>query len=315
MAVVKYKCDKCLRVIDIVRNVSGMETFGRCNITDGCKGKLKQQEILSNFITGSIPPEVEGLNNWVQRKLLYTHNQTVKRKEWTVKHFLATEPSIQVHVYDGLVLVEITPTQIITIDKNTTKLVFTQAYDGICQCIARSTNVVEPISKNSVAVKEEEVFIQASVSNVLIFASLVDLLTPQAYVRVHWLDSKSNALGYIDQIVEPNSTILSWGDFTKILYKGKQYTIYTINVVAPITADAGSSFYFDTYMGNSFNPSSSIVLFTDSPFSKFDIVKNKVFDMNTLDQTSSLMYSSFHDGEMFIGDSKIKTVYPLIKTI
>lgn len=310
MAVVRFKCDTCDRVIDIIRNKQGLETFGRCNITNGCKGKLKFQQVLPNFIVGQLPPDIEGLDNWVQRKLLYTHTQTVKRKEWTIKHFLATEPSIQTHIYDGDVLVEIEPFEIITIDKNTSKVIFSQAYSGIAQCISRSTNIVQPISKTE-TIAQEETYTQASVDNVLIFASTDDLSV--ANVRINWHDSKSNSLGFVDQIVEPNSTILPWGDYSTVLYKGKPYTIYTVDITPPNNADNGSSFYFTTD-GGVFNPENSIVLFSKPPFSEFDIVKNKIFNMSSIDLSSTFLYSSLHDGELFIGDSKIKKVYPPLKT-
>lgn len=319
MSVVKYKCDTCNREVEITQNKYGLESFGRCNITDGCKGRLKFEEVLPTFLVGGLPSDVEGLNNWTQRKLLYKHEQTFKRKEWVIKHNLSTEPSIQTHVYFGENLIEVSPLQIITVDKNTSKVIFEQAYKGIAQCISRSTNVSKPVSVSDVQPVTDTLF-QVSNADTLIFASKTDLSSSN--VRIHWIDSNSNYLGYVDQAVYSNSIILSWGDYTEILYKGISYTIYNLSIVPPIDADEGSSLYFTTDSTNIMYPNGipfdlneSILLLTNLPFSKFDIVKNKIHDMSNLDSTTALLYSSYESGEVLIAESRIKTIYPALKTL
>lgn len=311
MAVVNYKCDTCNREIKIIRNIQGLEIFGRCIITDSCKGYLKQIQILPSFINGDLPKDLEGLNNWNQTKKLYTHQQPFKRKEWSIKHYLGTEPSIQSFVYINDILTEISPVSTVTIDKNTTKLIFDISYKGVAQCIARSTNIPSILTKEEVSVKEE-IFKQTSINNTIIFASLDNVLSSN--VRIYWKNSQAISLGFVDQIIEPNSTILPWGDYTKILYKGKQYTIFNIDIIPPMGVDPGSTFYFDTD-GGLFQTTNSLILFTNSPFFKNDIEKTKIFHMNNIDSASTQLYTLYNNNEMFIGESKIKSIYPSLKII
>lgn len=312
MSIVNYKCDTCNREINITRNKYGFESFGRCIITDQCKGFLKQIKILSSFVNPQLPKDVENLNNWSQTKKLYTHHQFIERKEWKVDHYLGSEPSIQTFIDIDNILTETSPLNIITVDKNTTKIIFNKAESGYAQCISRSTNIPSVITKNEIIEEDEENLFQMSISNTLIFATFDNLTTDN--VRIHWKDSNCNSLGFVDQIIENNSTILPWGIYEKILYKGKQYTIYNIDIIPPTGANDGSTFYFDTDGGN-FNVNNSIILLTNPPFFNADIVKHRIVNMNSIDNISSILYTSLNEGNLFIKESKIKSIYPSLKLI
>jgi len=307
MAIVRYQCDTCKRVIEHQQNAVGLEIYGRCIITDDCRGKLHQTEVLPTFLIGTLPPDVEGLNNWVQRKLLYTHNQTLSQQVWEIKHFLATEPSVQTHIYLGPTLTEVTPDSITTVDKNTTLVTFSEPFRGIAQLISRSTNISQPVAKKDVAVVAET-FSQGSSASTTAY----NTIPPGDKITIYWFDSKSNSLGFTTSDIKDNSTILSWKDYNSVFYKGKNYNIYNINVNPPAGADDGSHFYFHNENDLPFTANEAFMLFTNSPFSSFDIVKNKLHDFSIMNENNdnAFQFSSLLNGEILIADSQIPVIYP-----
>lgn len=313
MAIIRYKCDTCDREIEIPQNKRGMETFGRCSITDGCKGKLQQLEVLPTFLLGGLSSDVEGLNNWIPRKVLYKHNQTFPRKVWKIVHSLNTEPTIQTHVYDGGIFREITPLEINTIDKNTSEVVFDVAYNGIAQCIARSTNVTQPVSIESLS--SEDDLVQLTSSNKLIFATTK---TMPSQLKINWVtvsESTTNVISY-DVTVNANSSILSWGGITKVLIRGKFYSLYNLDITPPVEVANGSSFFITETSEAPFNKNEYVALLTNSPFSIYDKILTKYFDLSTLvDEETALSYTLLQAGDMFVLESKLETAYPPIKLV
>lgn len=146
MTVVVYQCDICNRKITLPQNPQGLETVGRCTITLGCRGRLHQIDLKPDYIRGVFPPPVSGLKDWVQRKVLYTHTQTVKSRTWTITHNLGIIPTIQVFVLNPQGnQIEIFPSQTTVIDLNTVILEFSQLEAGIAQfTTASSENITNP---------------------------------------------------------------------------------------------------------------------------------------------------------------------------
>jgi len=127
MAIVVYKCDTCKRDIELIRNIEGLETVQRCVITLGCRGKLYQTKVHPDFTRAALPTDVLGLDNWLQRKVLHNHEQTIESTEWLVTHELGTFPAISVFVdrpttEDPNNREEILPTDIRIVDNDTLTL-------------------------------------------------------------------------------------------------------------------------------------------------------------------------------------------------
>ena len=145
MSIVVYRCDVCTREIELQKNPNGVETIQRCKITHGCRGKLYQVDVLPDYIRGSLPDNVTGLENWVQRRVLSDHTQSIERSEWTVTHNLGAFPSYSVFVDRPLVddlehREEITPTDVEIVDSNTLILKFDRNWSGIAQFVARASD-------------------------------------------------------------------------------------------------------------------------------------------------------------------------------
>ena len=135
MSIVVYKCPVCDRTIDIVQNPKGLDTVGRCVITDGCRGKLYQLDFKQDFTRGRFPDAVAGLTDWTQRKVLYDHTQAVSDSVWLIQHDLGVFPSVQVYVNipsgNDIVLTEVEPLSINIIDENNLSVTLDRNQSGV----------------------------------------------------------------------------------------------------------------------------------------------------------------------------------------
>lgn len=146
MATITYKCSICKRTIDILENKKGINTFSKCVITYGCKGKLLSQKRNIDNVRESIPPEVNGLQDYQKRNVLSSYNQELPSNIWLVKHYLNTIPALSVYVYINNILTELNPSNytIVPIDSNQLKIVLNGTYTGEVQLVSRSSKKANP---------------------------------------------------------------------------------------------------------------------------------------------------------------------------
>ena len=152
MAIVVYKCDTCKREKEFARDIKGLDTLQNCTITHGCRGQLYHKQLLPDYLRASFPDDVSGLEDWLQRKVLYNHTQGIERDNWLVIHNLGTFPSIQVFVNRPIEgnednQEELLPSDIEIIDNNTLLLKFDRPWAGIAQLVTRQSdpNLLNPI--------------------------------------------------------------------------------------------------------------------------------------------------------------------------
>ncbi len=251
MTVVGYQCSTCKRTINLIQNKAGLDWVGNCNITLGCRGQLIQQQVYPDFVRGSIPPDVIGLKNWVQRQILYNFTQTVTRQTWVITHNLGILPSVQVYVNQPITgneenLVEILPTEIIYNSGDQLTLILPAAYVGIAQLIGRASNpdILNPRPRPASTTtnttlqltNQGEITIASRVSTVDIPLGLVNPVTglpnPLAGLPLTMTFTPStgvpSTVGYVASNIK--SQLSPWSDTNRVLFKGKVYTVRTFNV-------------------------------------------------------------------------------------
>jgi len=326
MAVVVYQCPVCNRTIDIVRNEAGLETVGRCVITDGCRGQLYQLELKDNFTRGRYPDAVAGLTDWSQRKILYDHTQTISEDTWLVTHNLGVNPSVQVFANTAesggeTILAEIEPDSITIVDENNIIINLSRAESGTAQCVGRSS---KPIIDN-VRVEEQSTSIQPfqlSGNSEISIATLDDTTSISLVLTFTTPDASEFDLTYT---VDDSPSILSpWSDINNIFFHGKKYTIRSFSGINNVSITDGSvtdssSFYVKTIdVGNGprgLFAEEVIFLLADSPYGEAD-KRFDVFNDPTVIGASDATFSYYYeDGEFFVYDNLIETVYPPIRSI
>lgn len=93
-----YECDVCNRRTRVATSSEGIDVVQRCIITKECTGKLhKVTDIRDINATSSFPPEVAGVQDWFQRRVLYNHTQNIKSSTWTIQHNLQNKPVVYVY--------------------------------------------------------------------------------------------------------------------------------------------------------------------------------------------------------------------------
>jgi len=333
VAVVKFKCDTCLRTIELPRNKDSIETIKRCIITKGCRGSLKQEQLLDNFVRGRPVTPVEGLENWIQRKALFNFTQSVSRSEWLIKHDMGIFPSVVVFINaptetDPNNQSEIIPDDIIAIDENNIKLVFSKAVAGIAQLIARETDPDIFTSVSQATSVLDTTPIQITANTQLTLANLIknELSGPVVNIKyqITYFPPNNVTPVIIEYIANTVPQIESpWSGFNTIVIKGKVYRVRSFDIQVPEMANGiigpGSTFQFtgiayDTGSSPSpLNEGDAYVLLANSPYTVFDVITNKLIDTTKSNSTQNAFAFSFNQGEMLTDPNIITNLFPQIR--
>lgn len=330
MAIVVYKCDVCKRDIEIPRNPDGLDTLQNCIITHGCRGNMYHVNLLPDYQRGSMPPDVSGLDNWLQRKSLYNHDQGIERDVWRIVHGLGTYPSVQVLVNrpiegDEDNQEEIQPTDTVLIDTNTIELYFDRPWSGIAQLITRQSdpNLLNPFT---IATVTEEEFFQLSNSGTISVATRISTLgsTPNANLQVTYRTTQGSTPILTHTIDDQPSLDSAWNDFDQIIVNGTVYTIRSFNgITSEMTSGVignGSTLNFSaidpsgTHEFQEILSGEVLILLANSPFSTFDKTVNSIIDV-TASTSENTAFDFFYDsGEFYAKKSVVKSIYPHIRS-
>lgn len=310
MAVVEYTCDTCERKIDIPRNEKGLEIIGRCIITDGCRGRLYQSGLKQDFQRGEFPPPVIGLDDYIQRRALYNHDQTIPRMEWTIEHNFGICPIVQVLIDRSEQVkqsscVAVPPSepnyveparddyQIIHDDEFTTRIVFERAEAGIAQAITKTTALdrLEPVKQTS----REETFFQLTNQSELTIGVLEDLNLPTfAVFYITYLNQQAqNAVEIRYEVDNVPSLLSPWRQIDRVEFKGEVYEVRSFNVITAEQqagrVEIGSPFYISKIEVN-------LPIQTANPTNNSFIVQGNVRKQFTPNQQFQIAGGTNHTG-------------------
>ncbi len=251
MAVIVFRCTDCDREIQIIEQPKGLETIGRCVITNKCRGNLYRVDRKQDFVVGQFPPDVTGLTNYIQRNVVYDHNQAITEDVWTVLHNLGVNPSVQVlvdreEIIDGAVVVtriEIEPESITLIDENILTIQFDRPEAGIAQIIARSTAATQSVE---IAIPSITYLPVTTEGILTIGANLNSLQFPAGpsantcLVRVYILDQETLDETAFQSAASKNYTATlpvstsAWSNVDEVFVNGVTYTVLTIDIGEPV---------------------------------------------------------------------------------
>jgi len=327
MAIIVYKCSVCDREIEIIRNPVGLETVGRCTITDGCRGNLFQIDTKLDFIRGKFPEAVAGLTDWTQRQILYNHTQSVASTQWTVSHNLGVNPSVQVYGErpsgDETILIELVPDSIEIIDENNLLITLPRSESGTAQCIARSSRPIIDNVRVEEVVTEIEPF-QISASSEFTIATIDSSTNIDITISFSTPDGRVVDIVYtVDDVPAIDSP---WSDTNKVYFHGKTYTTRSFDIISKVELTDGtvvdsSSFYIKSIttpsgdVARAMTSEEVIILLANDPYEVFDKQVDKFVDPTLIgvDEASFSFY--YENGEFFVYDDLIETVFPHIREI
>jgi hypothetical protein len=313
-----YRCDTCSRKVRVPTNRQSFDVVQRCIITKNCTGKL--HKVLTrkeaNEVS-SIPDDVPNVSNWFQRKVFYSHTQSIEKDTWTVNHNLANRPMLQTFVYQLIdneeTLVEVQPESVEAVDSNTIIVHFARAYKEIVQCMATaSANTINP------AVAEEDattsLFMLTNDGEITIATE--DNTTPIALTLTYRTGTNVDII--YDDIDDQASLLSPWSGASSIYIGGRKYTVRSFNIRTHPNASAifaagtisnGSQMSFSGLPSQS-QSGKNLILLGQSPFAPVDKITNRYIDIASISSTQpELVYAS---GEVSCNPSIIKSTYPHI---
>lgn len=319
-----YECDTCDRRIRIPTNKYGLDVMQRCMITSNCQGTLHRVTATKDInATPAFPPEVDGVQDWFQRKVFYEHNQTIKTQAWTVNHNLQNIPVFHVFVnrlVDGVEhLVEHEPTSVTTIDANTTLITFNSAESGVVHCVSSSSqnttnfDVFATLTDDAATMQVTSDVGEITIAT-LDTSELVDL-------TVTYTASPNITTSFIgvDDVTSINSP---WVGARHAIINGRRYTLRSFSVVTTPQVSSyiaagmipdGSAFYISAVNGVAVKPNDVLFLLSRAPHSNVDRVYDKCIDAAQINQTSPEMF--YAGGKAFVSTSVTKSTYPLILVV
>jgi hypothetical protein len=331
MAIVIYRCDTCRREVELIENKHGLETIQRCVITHGCRGKLFQVNRLEDFSRASIPAEVGGLDDWIPRRVLFNHTQTIENTVWIINHNLGTFPSVSVFVdrpttEDPDNREEITPSDIQIVNTNTILLVFDRPRSGIAQLVARSSDpqLYNPVTT---ATTTQVVPIQITNSSQLVIATKVkpEFNVPSINIRLNFLSSSGGSTLLDFTAGGSASDVTAWGNADRVVIKGKVYQVRSMLALTEETTFGtianGTNFRFEGFDFDgslNFNPVASgeiYILLSSSPYASVDKTLDQVIDVTSVTSTLNPFAFYYDTGELFASSAIAQSVFPSVRVL
>ena len=350
MAIVVYKCDTCKREVELIRNIRGLETVQRCVITHGCRGKLVQADLLEDFSRASIPDEVDGLDDWIPRRVLYNHEQTIANSVWIITHNLGTFPSLSVFADRPLTddennREEITPGDVQIIDSNTLLLRFDRARSGIAQLVARASDpqLFNPVPTAAIQTTPS---IQVTSSGRVVLATRVktEWAATNFGVQLEFTSGgQNNLVAYTADSDASSST--AWNGTDRVVIRGKTYQVrefdgFAGEMITGVVLN-GNTFRFKgldfdrdvdsdgnlTYeyqvdstdvAGSPYiqiNPGDVYILLASSPFGTVDKITNQAIDITAVTKTENPYTLYYDSGEFFASESILTSLFPSIRVL
>lgn len=322
-----YRCTVCSRNIRVPVNRQGLDVIQRCIITHNCRGKLHRVSLSKDINeTPAFPQEVQGVEDWFQRRVLYTHEQPVRSSVWTIKHNLSNQPRVYAYVnqtVDGKeTLVKQEPLSTSTVSPNVTLVTFDSAVSGLAQCVATASQNSTNSSATDVSVESSEAFQVTTDTGELTIATLTD--APLVGLGLTYRTSGTSIDVTIDYAgIDSTPAVNSpWSNAQRVVVNGKVYHTRSFNLtttpLAPVyfasgAVPDGSTFFVSTLNGVSPSPGQCLILLSQAPHATADRVHDRYIDIASVNTSTPELY--YMDGKGFAYPTVIKTAYPLVMSV
>jgi hypothetical protein len=349
MATITYQCSVCDRKIDILEKPMNLNVFSKCNITNGCRGKLNKISRNQDNSRESFPAPVLGLQDYVQRKAFYQHTQQILNPVWNVKHGLGAVPAVDVFVQtdsttSSLTKLDVQLYKITVIDKNTCNITLPGPYKGIAHLVARTSiqefNVAPVISNDLFKITYGGIFVFGVPKFLTKFEVPpqppltpddlpLDLINQSIRLRVSVTEPNKEEIICVETVNLRTLNSTPWVGWKEILLrKRRNYYIryksifsftstFELDTVTAEDIPNGTQVRFlEIDLGTgSFQPIEQgdlLLLLANSPYQAIDKIRNKIVDVGAMIK-NDYDYFLYQDGELYTSPSNIQTTYPQIE--
>lgn len=318
-----YQCDVCNRKSWFTITVDSVGLLPICNITEKCPGIMRKVLSRSEVLkTPIFTPEIQGVVDWSQRKVLYNQDFNYPLNVWVIQHNLQCIPNI--HVYDKSIndsvsssnIIDSSLYTIVVIDEDTLTVTFNdqKMYSGSVQCVASSsrntltkpkvdsTIILSPLSNN---MGEITIAVDNNPPNTIEFIFINNITNINPTVSITYI---------LNGFPSKDSP---WYGTSQVFVDGKQYRVYSFNLLTDVNAkqvfengliDQGATVY-----ANSDSHPELKFLLAKSPFTSNDIIIDQYLDSKTVSSDNiKIIYSN---GTLVFDSVYLKDTFPPIYKI
>lgn len=309
-----YKCDTCDRTVQIARNPHGIETVGRCIITQNCRGRLYVEDLIlttSPFVKRT--PDVVGLTNFYPRKKLGKFIQTFSKQSWLIKHDLETFPIISVYDDDKTPISNL-DYEVDLIDSNTVSINFNVPTSGTVEMYVREISTATREIEQSVS---DDVFHPVSTNlvtgtiTVALSNKALTQLSDEPMVVLRLTDANGQIKNIQFSLVATDNNS-PWNGTTSVVFKNKSFTVFAINI---FSGGYNTSLVSDGTMVEvlktaslPFAPQECIILLAQSPFDRADIITNRIIEADKINTLNNILF--FDTDHIICNNNAITDIFP-----
>lgn len=350
MATITYQCSVCDRQIDILEKPANLNVFSKCIITNGCRGKLNKLSRNQDNNRESFPSPVLGLQDYIQRKVFYSHTQQILNPVWNIKHNLGSVPAIDVFVQTNsssstLTKLDIQDYKIVIVDKNNCNISLNSPFTGIAHLVARTSiqefDLAPIVTSDLFKLTFGGIFVLSIPKFLTKFevppVSLtpndlpLDLKNQDIRIRVSVIEPNKEEVICVETINQVTLNSTPWIGWKEILLrKRRNYYIryksifsFTNTFELDTTTEAdipnGTQVRFlEIDLGTgAFQPIEQgdlLLLLGNAPYQANDKVRNKIVDVGAMIK-NDYDYFLYQDGDLYTSSSNIQTTYPQIEKV
>ena len=310
-----YECDVCNRQITITENRPGLTVLPTCNITLGCMGNLRRVSANERRKPKNTPSLIR---DWVQRQMLFKHQQRALSNRWIIHHNLDNIPIVDLFVSkqsgDTTVLTPAEPLQIITIDANTTEIVLKNAAIGVA---VLTTTAGQDRTEREVADTTKAEQYQVSANAEITVATLDNARNTS--IGVTFRTAGGDVASEFNSIDDTPSIASPWvGERTAII-NGRRYSVRSFNfrqtssvsaLFDSATVAENTNFVF-THVGSiDLKRHDLLIMLSTAPHTISDRDYNHFID--AVDAALDKPQLTFTKGNVYASHDVIRETYPQI---
>jgi len=338
MATIRYKCDACLREVELLENKTGLTTLSNCIITENCRGSLFKIR-RNNRSRVSFGEEDIDLNNNLmnrkERKVFFPFSKDIPSKRWVVRHNLGSFPAISVFIEtdDGINIREANKSEYTRrdIDKNTLEVVFNANQTGKVHAISRSISDQDipqsTLVENTINISPNGTLSIAVLSKAFGESSIDPQNPIDVRFDVSLKEPNEEEIFCVEEF--KNGLRSPWSDYQAMSFrKRRNYIVKTVNLLdlkviqerynslTEIPELTEFKFNSISYNGSVFKPirsKNALILLSSPPYTKSDKIMDKIIDLGERNEETSGRKYIFSNGKLFAVEDDIERVYPPIE--
>lgn len=267
---------------------------------------MSQVDLLENHIRPTDVEPLLGVEDFTQRRVLFTMKQQIPRQQWKVEHNLGNFPVVSVYDSNNQTMDE---GKVTHIDQNNLIIDFPSTdFTGVVQCVVYETNYsTGQNNTTSTSVVDTVSFLTLSNTGKLTVAILTSNFPTLSSLNVSFVNTTTSTEQVVNYNITTTNSDSTWGDLTYVVIKGKKYTVCTFDLTLQ-TPHNNNLVYFENL-----NSGDIFILLSGVNRTVYDKITNQLVDVSTVTRTNNQFGFVISNNELVGDTSTVQNVYPHIR--